>query len=138
MGSIKFEHLPMPNCILAGVIILCVVGLMGLIFTCQNDYRYVYLVIATSSKLKRKSHDMGNKVFRRMTRMTISGPKAPKEEKREDSKPSQKEYEKAKDVLNQNPKLMERSDSGSSQGAFISTEKQKVHYEDDPKNIIGK
>ena len=73
-----------------------------------------------------------------MTRMTISGPKAPKEEKREDSKPSQKEYEKAKDVLNANPKLMERSDSGSSQGAFISTEKPKVHYEDDPKNIIGK
>jgi len=69
--------------------------------------------------------------------MTISTPKAKKEEKRDDKKPSKKEYEKAKDVLNANPKLMERSDSGSSQGAFITTEKQKVHYEDDPKNIIG-
>jgi len=44
MGNITFDHLPMPNCILAGVVILCVVGLMGLIFTCQNDYRYVSVV----------------------------------------------------------------------------------------------
>ncbi|CAG5113519.1 Oidioi.mRNA.OKI2018_I69.chr2.g7622.t1.cds [Oikopleura dioica] len=126
IGRIKFDHLPMPNCIVAGVVILCVVGIMGLIFTCQNDYR--------------KSHDMGNQVFRRMTRMTILSPKEkPQKEEKRNDKPTQKEYEKAKDVLNANPKLMERSDSGSSQGAFISTDKPTVHYEDsvaDPKSVL--
>ena len=80
-------------------------------------------------------------MFRRMTRMTILSPKEkPQKEEKRDDKPSQKEYEKAKDVLNANPKLMERSDSGSSQGAFISTDKPKVQYEDsvaDPKSVLG-